>query len=120
SCFGDSGGPIYLTTPRGTFAIGVVSRGLPGEQEPCGDGGIYVRTDKIAAWLASVTGANIAHDPCDPDPLSDDDNGGGGGGCDAVGGARTGALVGIAVYLTLRRRVRRPAGSRTAVRPSDS
>ena len=28
SCFGDSGGPVYLDTPRGVVAIGAVSRGV--------------------------------------------------------------------------------------------
>ena len=98
SCFGDSGGPIYLTTPRGTFAVGVVSRGLPGEAEPCGDGGIYVRTDRIAEWLASATGVQIDRDPCAEDPPDD-------GGCNA-GGGRSSLLVGLAILSSMFRKNR--------------
>jgi len=64
SCFGDSGGPVYLDTPRGPVVIGAVSRGLDNSPTPCGGGGIYVRTDKIAAWLESTTGKQIAKDTC--------------------------------------------------------
>ena len=63
SCFGDSGGPVYLDTPRGPVAIASVSRGLDGSALPCG-GGIYVRTDKVIAWIEETTGRTIAKDSC--------------------------------------------------------
>jgi secreted trypsin-like serine protease len=63
SCNGDSGGPVYLATPRGEIAIGIVSRGVGGAATPCGGGGIYVRTDKIAGWLADVAGS-VKLDEC--------------------------------------------------------
>ncbi|HWM84587.1 MAG TPA: trypsin-like serine protease, partial [Kofleriaceae bacterium] len=47
SCFGDSGGPVYLPTPYGTVVAGVVSRGLDDSPTPCGGGGIYVRPDSV-------------------------------------------------------------------------
>jgi endonuclease G len=65
SCFGDSGGPVYLDTPRGTIAIGAVSRGVDGSSDPCGGGGIYVRTDKLVAWIEETAGTAIAKDTCD-------------------------------------------------------
>jgi secreted trypsin-like serine protease len=63
SCDGDSGGPVYLATPRGEIAIGVVSRGVGGAATPCGGGGIYVRTDKLAGWIADVAG-DVKLDEC--------------------------------------------------------
>ena len=64
SCFGDSGGPVYLDTPAGAVAIGAVSRGVDGSSTPCGGGGIYVRTDKLADWIESQTGRTLARDGC--------------------------------------------------------
>jgi uncharacterized protein (TIGR03382 family) len=63
SCNGDSGGPAYLSTPRGEVAVGIVSRGVGGESTPCGGGGIYVRTDKVASWIADVAGS-VKLDEC--------------------------------------------------------
>ena len=71
SCYGDSGGPVYLDTPRGVFAIGAVSRGVDGASEPCNGGGIYVRTDKIADWIETVTGRTVARDDCAADAQSE-------------------------------------------------
>jgi hypothetical protein len=56
SCNGDSGGPFFLTGPDGNLYLGgATSRatGPPGLR-PCGDGGIYVRTDgRVRKWLQS-------------------------------------------------------------------
>jgi len=52
TCRGDSGGPLYL----GGYLAGVTSRGTV----PCGAGGIYVRTDAIAAWIEDATGETLA------------------------------------------------------------
>ncbi len=106
ACFGDSGGPIYIGTAHGPALIGVVSRGLASWGEPCGDGGVFVRADRVAAWIEEVSGRVV--DRVDCDLPADDDAGAGledgsgtgsgasetasdGGGCDAVGGA-SGAL----------------------------
>lgn len=123
SCFGDSGGPVYLDTPRGTVVVGAVSRGLDGAATPCGGGGIYVRTDKIVAWIEQTAGKSIEKDLCatgpggtdpnpdpggdDPpgtnDPESPDDGGDIGGGCSTSGGSG-GALLALGFVLALRRR----------------
>jgi endonuclease G len=105
SCFGDSGGPVYLDTPRGVIAIGAVSRGVNGAQMPCGSGGIYVRTDKIIDWIEETTGRTIAKDDCGLDPsTSDDSSADMGGGCSTTnGGAGLGLVLGL---LALRRRRR--------------
>jgi hypothetical protein len=56
SCNGDSGGPLFVTGRDGNlYLAGATSRptGPPGLR-PCGDGGIYVRTDaRVVKWLAS-------------------------------------------------------------------
>ncbi len=64
SCFGDSGGPVYLDTARGPIVIGAVSRGVDGSATPCGGGGIYVRTDKIVKWIEDTAAATIEKDDC--------------------------------------------------------
>lgn len=65
SCFGDSGGPVYLDTPVGTVVVGAVSRGVDGSATPCGGGGIYVRTDKLIDWIEETTERGLDVDACD-------------------------------------------------------
>jgi uncharacterized protein (TIGR03382 family) len=74
SCFGDSGGPVYLDTPNGTVVVGAVSRGVDGAATPCGGGGIYVRTDKLVDWIEETTGKAIEADACDGIPYSGEDD----------------------------------------------
>jgi secreted trypsin-like serine protease len=65
ACFGDSGGPVYIETPSGLALIGVVSRGLVSWTEPCASGGVYVRADKVVAWIERVSGRELARAACD-------------------------------------------------------
>jgi len=98
SCYGDSGGPVYLDTPRGTMVIGAVSRGLDNSPTPCGGGGIYVRTDKILTWIEQVAGKPVSKDSCvngtppggDEEPAGGGDGDGGGNGDGNGGGDGTG------------------------------
>ncbi len=127
SCFGDSGGPVYLDTPRGTIVIGAVSRGLDNAATPCGGGGIYVRTDAVVAWIEATTGKTVskdtcltgedlgeAEDPTEPGPSGGDGDEAGGfessdvtGGCaTSEGGVGAGGAI-LAVGLALARRRRR-------------
>ncbi len=71
SCFGDSGGPVYLDTADGPVLVGAVSRGVDGSSTACGGGGIYVRTDKIIAWIEATAGTAIAKDACAAQPSGD-------------------------------------------------
>ena len=103
SCFGDSGGPVYLDTDRGTIAIGTVSRGVDGATQPCGAGAIYVRTDRIADWLEEATGRAITRDTCSPAPASS--------GCNSSGSEK-GLCVAV-VFLFLVRTVRPKHGRRS-------
>ena len=87
SCFGDSGGPIYLQDAL----IGVVSRGVGTSAEPCGGGGIYVRADRVVAWVERVTGRKVTRAACDA-PADDAGSNqpvemtSAAGGCSATGG----------------------------------
>lgn len=110
SCFGDSGGPVYMDTDAGPVLVGAVSRGVDNSSTPCGGGGIYVRTDKIISWIESTAARTIAKDDCvgsgDGDPGSgtgsDGDDSGdeyasAGAGCSAGRGAGLGTL-GLALF----------------------
>lgn len=130
SCFGDSGGPVYLDTPRGTIVVGAVSRGLDGSATPCGGGGIYVRTDKVLSWIETTVGKPVTKDSCagGTNPPENPDQPGGGnpttppggtgpdqtgaqneitGGCSTGGGGTGGAAVMFAMLLGGLRRRRR-------------
>jgi len=72
SCFGDSGGPVYLTTAGADYLIGVTSRGLNSSATPCGGGGIYTRADAVAGWIEQTADVTLAMADC-----QNDDNGGG-------------------------------------------
>ncbi len=50
TCYGDSGGPLYLMTSQGPYLAGVTSRGATGAVR-CGSGGIYVRPDAVLGWI---------------------------------------------------------------------
>lgn len=63
TCPGDSGGPMYLLTPYGTWLAGVTSRGYDNSQYACSQGGIYERPDKIVAWIEQVAGVPVMHGP---------------------------------------------------------
>lgn len=64
ACFGDSGGPVYISTASGPALVGIVSRGVSAVGNPCDSGGVYVRADKIVAWVQSVTDRRIDRVPC--------------------------------------------------------
>jgi MYXO-CTERM domain-containing protein len=58
TCFGDSGGPMYLLTEYGEFLAGITSRPYDDFTVPCSEGGIYTRPDKaeIVAWVEEEAG----------------------------------------------------------------
>jgi secreted trypsin-like serine protease len=105
SCFGDSGGPIYIDGFKGSALIGVVSRGI--EEiggKPCGGGGVYVRADAVVPWIEKTTHRTLTRSTCD---IPADGPGDGApkqdsGGCSAsrglVGG---GAMLGLVVLALL-------------------
>lgn len=69
SCYGDSGGPLYLPTPEGRFLIGLTSRGYSNSTMPCGQGGIYVRPDAIIDWIEQVSEVDIPAPDCTPNTV---------------------------------------------------
>jgi MYXO-CTERM domain-containing protein len=129
ACFGDSGGPVFLDTPAGPVLAGVVSRGLARPGTPCGNGGVYVRADKVAAWVHSITGARLVRSTCtgagdgdagDADADAGDDTGGCSASHGRPTGAGTGALAAMAiamVALRRRRAARRQRAAVTAIEP---
>lgn len=70
TCYGDSGGPLYLHTPDGAFLAGVTSRGLKGApaDTPCLLGGVYVRPDAILDWVEEVTARPLETWNCNEAP----------------------------------------------------
>ena len=108
SCFGDSGGPVYLDTRDGPALVGVVSRGLALPGKPCGNGGVYVRADKVVSWIQGVTGSKLGRTQCDG-KTDDEADATDEGGCSAAAGCGLGAGLGLAA-IAWRRRVRRRAG----------
>ena len=117
TCFGDSGGPAMLTGPSGPVLVGVTSRGLGLPGLPCGNGGVYIRADKVAAWIERTTKRKLTRVGCggpadDPEITAEADDES--GGCSAgVGGSASGVLVGIAMLAGVwRRRATRGEASR--------
>jgi uncharacterized protein (TIGR03382 family) len=63
SCSGDSGGPLYVTSPRGTFLAGLTSRAYDNATKTCSEGGIYTRPDKILDWIEAQAGVPVRRGP---------------------------------------------------------
>ena len=120
SCFGDSGGPVYLDTANGPVVVGAVSRGVDNSATPCGGGGIYVRTDKIADWVEQTTGKEIAKDACDGAAYAADNADGAKStdqvGCNAGGGGLGGGALLVGAGVIGRRRRRRLAAARASLK----
>lgn len=72
SCYGDSGGPLYLDVDGEYYLVGVTSRGVNGSSN-CGLGGIYVRPDAIRDWIESESGVTLPEPVCNsaPAPTAD-------------------------------------------------
>ncbi len=56
SCFGDSGGPLYVPTDEGDFLVGLVSRGRSDVKRDCGDGGVYTLVSAHLDWIEEAAG----------------------------------------------------------------
>ncbi|MCB9698954.1 MAG: trypsin-like serine protease [Alphaproteobacteria bacterium] len=72
ACFGDSGGPLYLTTDDGDFLVGVTSRAFLGvpRNAPCRDGGIWARPDAVIDWIEDNIGSrSIVYPSCNAPPV---------------------------------------------------
>ena len=51
SCRGDSGGAVLEDVPDGYRLVAITSRSIDRPLLPCGDGGIYVRVDRLNGWI---------------------------------------------------------------------
>ena len=99
SCFGDSGGPVYLDTINGAVLVGAVSRGVASSTTPCGGGGIYVRTDKIIEWIETTSGKTIAKEACPTGDTVGAEETDDAVGTDEIGGCSTSNGAGLAMLL---------------------
>jgi len=93
SCFGDSGGPAFVRTASGLALLGVVSRGMDLPGRPCGNGGIYVRADKVVAWIERTAQRRVRRTSCDRPSDESEEASDEAGGCSAAGGAGAAVLV---------------------------
>jgi hypothetical protein len=59
SCSGDSGGPLYVVSSRGTFLAALTSRSYDNATLICSQGGIYTRPDKIVDWIETQAGVAV-------------------------------------------------------------
>ena len=73
SCFGDSGGPVYLDSRATTASCWPAwcRAALDDAVTPCGDGGIYVRPDDLIDWIELAAGEPIARATCTAPPVED-------------------------------------------------
>ena len=105
SCFGDSGAPLYAPTSHGEVLLGVVSRGLGTMADPCGQGNVGVRVDKVTLWIEKTSKRKLVHAKCDGSGggSNQDDGGDGttGSGCSATTGALGFGLLVIAAVMWL-------------------
>jgi hypothetical protein len=65
ACFGDSGGPVFLELPDGSWRVlGAASTtyGSDGQPKPCGYGVVYELAFTELDWLESATAADVT--PC--------------------------------------------------------
>ena len=111
-----------IETRSGPALAGVVSRGfgLPGI--PCGNGGVYVRADKVVAWIESVTGRKLARAACDghgddPETAAVEGDAADGGGCSAGGGTELALGIALIAGVWRRRRGGARADRHDAARP---
>jgi len=59
SCYGDSGGPLYVPTDQGDFLVGLVSRGRSDVKRDCGDGGVYTLLSAHLSWIVEAAGGRF-------------------------------------------------------------
>lgn len=64
SCSGDSGGPLYIEIGGQPLLLGLTSRGVKSDSRPCGDGGVYVRADRLISWIEARSGETLAAGVC--------------------------------------------------------
>src|SRR5579862_7244048 len=59
TCGGDSGGPLYVAAPYGTFLGATTYAGYITPGSMCGDGGIYERADRSIDWIEQASGRTL-------------------------------------------------------------
>ncbi|MEN0062025.1 MAG: serine protease [Myxococcota bacterium] len=66
TCIGDSGGPLTIDSPDGPLVAGITSRSALPAPTPCGEGGLYVRTDALIDWIEATSGRALPRPDCAP------------------------------------------------------
>lgn len=62
-CKGDSGGPAYLQVDGQWMLTATTSRATLNRRQVCGDGGVYVLTERHLAWIESLPGVDLPARP---------------------------------------------------------
>jgi secreted trypsin-like serine protease len=65
-CYGDSGGPAYLSVNGDLYLAGVISRltrRTAADKELCSGGCIYTRIDRFEDWIRRKAGEKGGHMP---------------------------------------------------------
>ncbi len=65
TCFGDSGGPLYVNDATETFVSGVTSRVRDDANVSCGEGGIYTLASAYLDWIATRASDVFMPEPSD-------------------------------------------------------
>jgi len=74
TCYGDSGGPAYVTDGGGGLSVvGVTSRAAGSTALECGGGGIYTLAPAYDSWFRSTTGGAYPPPVAPPDPEPEPD-----------------------------------------------
>ena len=71
TCFGDSGGPLYLPIDGGHALLGVTSRAADLERDECGLGGVYTWATAYRDWIEMRSGGRWVPDQWWPEPARD-------------------------------------------------
>lgn len=68
TCYGDSGGPAYVSTAAGPRLVGVTSRGPDPYHERCDVGTVFTIASAYLAMLEDVTGQDLTAGTAEPPP----------------------------------------------------
>jgi len=68
TCYGDSGGPLYVDTGDGLRLVGVNSRGVDSYRETCDSGTVFTLAPAYSDHIATAIGEDVtrAHEPTEP------------------------------------------------------
>lgn len=68
TCYGDSGGPLYVGSHEGLRVVGITSRAADFTTELCDGGSVFTIPSAYLAWLEAATGETLSVASSDPPP----------------------------------------------------